>query len=206
MLPDLDPKELATQIFGPGAKPLPGFSDAVQAALDRIGEREKIIFFQRLKGKTLKEIGKELGITRERVRQIEAQAVRRLRGGTVKYVIITNEELPPPPLLLVEDIEKLLGQAFRDQRNAWREFRDSFSPEQTMLWQRYWNRCSKIRKNLGKTPEEREERVLAWREFTSSLSEEQQALLRAYRRASAYTKKVRAALQRAREGGRVYAI
>jgi DnaJ-domain-containing protein 1 len=150
---------------------------------------------------TLEEVGKELSLTRERVRQLEARAIRRLRGKMVKYVAVPKEEFSPPYLSL-DDIEKLLVQASRDQREAWQEFRGSFSPEQTKLWRRYWAICSKIRKIGG----EAEERVLAWREFTSSLSAEQQALLRAYRRASAYTKKVRAALRRAREGKRVYAI
>jgi DNA-binding CsgD family transcriptional regulator len=118
-------KELAARIFGPGAEPLPGFLDAVQAALDRIGERERIVFLQRLAGETLEEVGKKLGVTRERVRQIEARAIRRLRGRTVKYVAIPKEELPPLPLS-VDDIEKLLAQASRDQRDAWREFRQSF--------------------------------------------------------------------------------
>jgi transcriptional regulator with XRE-family HTH domain len=193
-------KELAAQIFGPGAEPLPGFLDAVQVALGRIGGREKIVFLRRLGGMTLEEVGKELGISRERVRQIETRATRRLRGQTIKYV---NIELPPPPPpLSVEDIEKLLLQASRDQRDAWQEFRQSFSIEQTVLWRRYWTICSKIRKNTGKA----EERALAWKEFTNSLSDEQRALWRAYRRASAYTKKVRAALRRAREGGEVYAL
>ena len=198
-------KELAARVFGPGTQPLPGFSDAVRAALGELEAREKTVFLQRLGGRTLEEVGKELGISRERVRQIEARAIRRLRGKTVKYVAISKDEFPPPAPMSVDDIEKLLVQASRDQRDAWREFRRSFSPEQDTLWRRYWNICSKIRKT-GKTPEEREERVLAWREFTSSLSEEQQALLRAYRRASAYTKKVRAALRRAQEGRKVYVI
>jgi hypothetical protein len=194
ILEQISPAELAVRIFGPGAEPLPGFSDAVRAALDRIGEREKIVFLQRLAGKTLEEVGKELGgLTRERVRQIEAQAKRRLRGKTVKYVSVSTEFLPPPPLS-VEDIEKLLAHASRDQREAWQEFRGSFSPEQTMLWRKYWRE------------KDSPQRALVWKEFTNSLTDEQRELWRAYRRASAYTKKVRAALRRAREGKRVYAL
>jgi DNA-binding CsgD family transcriptional regulator len=196
-------EDLAIRIFGPGAEPLPGFGNAFRAALAELGERERTVFLRRLGGMTLEEVGKELGLTRERVRQLEARAIRRLRWRTVKYVAISKDELPPPAPMSVDDIEKLLVQASRDQRDAWREFRQSFSPEQDALWRRYWTICSKIRKDPGKTPEER---VLAWREFSSSLSAEQQALLRAYRRASAYTRKVRAALQRAREGRKVYTL
>jgi DNA-binding CsgD family transcriptional regulator len=199
---DLDPEvRIATRIFGPGAEPLPGFGNVLRAALAELGERERTVFLQRLAGKTLEEVGKELGLTRERVRQIEARALRRLRGRVVRYIIITKEELPPPALS-VDDIEKLLVQASRDQREAWREFRNTFSPEQSALWRRYWNICSKIRRGGGGA----NARVLAWREFTSSLSAEQRALWRAYRRASAYTRKVRAALRRAREGKKVYVV
>jgi DNA-binding CsgD family transcriptional regulator len=191
----LSTENLAARVFGPGAEPLPGFGNAFRAALAELGERERTVFLRRLGGMTLEEVGKELGISRERVHQLEARAIRRLRERTIKY-ISTELHPPPPPPLSVEDIEGLLAHASRDQRDAWQEFRQSFSPEQTVLWRRYWIICSKIRKIGG----EAEERVLAWREFTSSLSEEQRALLRAYRRASAYTRKVRAAARRAREG------
>jgi DNA-binding CsgD family transcriptional regulator len=199
-LEQISPAELAARIFGPGAEPLPGFASAAQAALDKIREREKIVFLQRLKGRTLEEVGKELGISRERVRQLEARAIRRLRGQMIRYV---NIELPPsPPPLSMEDIEKLLTYASRDQREAWQEFRGSFSPEQNALWRKYWLLGSRARR--GRSVEE--QRALVWREFANSLTDEQRALWRAYRRASAYTKKVRAALQRAREGKKVYAI
>lgn len=58
--------------------------ETVKNILLTIGERERIILTKRygLDGndpETLEEIGKELGITRERVRQLEAQAMRTLR-------------------------------------------------------------------------------------------------------------------------------
>jgi DNA-binding CsgD family transcriptional regulator len=192
---NIDAKELAARVFGPGAEPLPGFGNAFRAALAELGERERTVFLQRLAGKTLEEVGKKLGVTRERVRQIEARAIRRLRERTIKY-ISTELHPPPPPPLSVEDIERLLAHASRDQREAWRKFRDTFSPEQTMLWRKYWLLGSRARR--GRSVEE--QRALVWKEFTNSLTDEQRALWRAYRRASAYTRKVRTALRRAREG------
>jgi DNA-binding CsgD family transcriptional regulator len=194
-------EELAVRLFGPGAKPLPGFSDAARAALGELRPRDRSVFLQCLEGKTLEEIGRGLGITRERVRQIKERATRYLRRRTVTYVAVPKEELSPPPLS-VDDIERLLGQAFRDQRNAWREFRDSFSPEQTKLWQEYWLLGSRARRGENS----KEQRSLVWEKFTNSLTNKQRELWRAYRRASAYTRKVRAALQRAREGRGVCAI
>jgi len=193
---------IAVKVFGPGTQPLPGFGDALQAALAELDEREGVVFLQRLKGKTLEEIGREMGITRERVRQIEARAARRLRGKMVKFISTkrTPTEFAPP--LAVEDIELLLIQASRDQRGAWGEFRSALSPEQVALWRKYWLLGSRVRRGEATS----DERSLVWKEFTNSLTDEQRELWRAYRRASAYTRKVRAALRRAREGRTVYAI
>jgi DNA-directed RNA polymerase specialized sigma24 family protein len=89
------PAELAAvRIFGPGAEPLPGFSQAVLAALDTIDTCERLVFLKRLEGKTLEEVGRELNISREKARQWEARAARRLRRQTVKHV--RRESLLPP--------------------------------------------------------------------------------------------------------------
>lgn len=55
-------------------------------ALDQLSDRERLIIERRRlieEPQTLSEIGKELGITRERVRQLEARALRKLRGFLV---------------------------------------------------------------------------------------------------------------------------
>lgn len=56
-----------------------------------LGKREKEIIEQRYlqEGRTLEEIGKEFGLTRERIRQIEEKALSKLR----KYVLEHNFEL-----------------------------------------------------------------------------------------------------------------
>lgn len=57
------------------------------SALDRLSEREQLIVKRRRlieDPQTLSEIGKELGITRERVRQLEARALRKLRSFLVE--------------------------------------------------------------------------------------------------------------------------
>jgi RNA polymerase sigma-32 factor len=61
-------------------------------ALDQLSDRERLIIRRRRlidEPETLSEIGKDLGITRERVRQLEARALRKLRsfledGGLVE--------------------------------------------------------------------------------------------------------------------------
>ena len=58
--------------------------DQVERALGVLGERERTVLALRYglegeRGLTLEEVGQLLGVTRERVRQIEARALRKLR-------------------------------------------------------------------------------------------------------------------------------
>jgi len=58
---------------------------SVQDILDTLSEREKRVIVLRFGledgvGRTLDDIGKDLGVTRERARQIEAIAMRKLRN------------------------------------------------------------------------------------------------------------------------------
>ena len=57
--------------------------DALHRAIDTLPEREKFVIVTRYglgetEPKSLEQIGREMGITRERVRQIETQALGRL--------------------------------------------------------------------------------------------------------------------------------
>jgi RNA polymerase primary sigma factor len=56
--------------------------NAVQGAIDTLSEREKKVINMRFNNYTLEQVGQQLEVTRERVRQIEAKAIRKLRHPT----------------------------------------------------------------------------------------------------------------------------
>lgn len=72
---------------------------ATKEALD-LSEREKEVLGLRFSGKTLEEIGKDFGITRERIRQIQNKAIQKMEG------------LVSASVMTVEDITKLKIETF----------------------------------------------------------------------------------------------
>jgi RNA polymerase sigma-32 factor len=62
---------------------------AIDAALGELPSRERRIVVDRLlseKGTTLDELGRELGVSKERVRQLEMRALNRLRASISRYI------------------------------------------------------------------------------------------------------------------------
>ena len=61
--------------------------EQIDEVLDSLNEREKRVLQLRFgledgRSRTLEEVGREFGVTRERIRQIEAKALRKLRHPT----------------------------------------------------------------------------------------------------------------------------
>lgn len=74
------PLNLAKSIFGSEEEARKVYLPGISAALATLTEREQGVIALRFQRKmTLEQSGKEYGITRERVRQIEAKAIRKLR-------------------------------------------------------------------------------------------------------------------------------
>lgn len=61
------------------------YDSCIVDAKDYINNKENEIFIQRVQGKTLDEIGKLIGVTRERIRQIEVNAIKKLDRLSVKF-------------------------------------------------------------------------------------------------------------------------
>ncbi len=89
---DEDDSQLGDFIEAPGLKPEDQatrqlLKDQIEEVLDTLSPREKRVLQLRFglddgKQRTLEEVGKEFGVTRERIRQIEAKAVRKLKHPT----------------------------------------------------------------------------------------------------------------------------
>ena len=89
---DEDDSQLGDFIEAPGLKPDEQatrelLKDHLDEVLDTLSPREKRVLQLRFgledgKQRTLEEVGKEFGVTRERIRQIEAKAVRKLKHPT----------------------------------------------------------------------------------------------------------------------------
>lgn len=62
-----------------------GLREQLDMALQSLTEKERDVINKRNEGWTLKAIGSELGVQAERVRQIEAKALRKLRRPTLSY-------------------------------------------------------------------------------------------------------------------------
>ena len=73
--------------------------ELIQAWMQRLSENERKVIEQRFgmhddgEGLTLQEIGKEFGVTRERIRQIESGALKKLRQIVKEYGAVLDEFL-----------------------------------------------------------------------------------------------------------------
>jgi hypothetical protein len=76
-------RRLLCLLYGPGAEDEQLWDDSyiqeIEEALSTIATRQSYVMHQRLLGKELEEIAVSFESTRERIRQIENQAIRRLR-------------------------------------------------------------------------------------------------------------------------------
>src|SRR5947199_10527891 len=71
------------------AEPLPPYAQLLQARFDELPGREQEILLRRALAdtpETLDVIGASMGVTRERIRQLETHAVNRLTGARVQKV------------------------------------------------------------------------------------------------------------------------
>jgi len=142
------------------ARPGPGFADALNAALADLTpqEREVITLRYGLNGgepRTLAEIGERWGVSRERVRQIEARAMRRLRhpdAGLMGRVVIEAINEPEPEgrsgatPLTEEAINDALRKWYAEQSRLWQAFGETLTEEQRALLRSYRQACRTVAK------------------------------------------------------------
>lgn len=87
------PWNIAVSIFGSKDAVYKVYAPGLIEALDELREKEKQTLIYRFNhGLTLAEVAKEYGVTRERVRQIEAKAMRRLRHPSLARTFLFDTQ------------------------------------------------------------------------------------------------------------------
>lgn len=92
-LPDGEPRDGATEDAPAG--PMARVDEYLREGNDLLSLREKRVIARRFsldeasKGGTLEQVGKELGLSKERVRQVQASALSKLRAALVGGVVMT---------------------------------------------------------------------------------------------------------------------
>ena len=93
--------------------------------LSGLSDRERFIVQARAAGKTLGEIGKGLGLSAERVRQIEALARPRMKGVAAALCIADLTKRGDPRVVMKQpDQSARSGEAFRDRDPPKHEYRE----------------------------------------------------------------------------------
>lgn len=111
------PFNLAKSILGDETEALKVYLPGIALALATLSEREREVIRLRFQKKmTLEQCGKEHGITRERIRQIEAKAIRKLRHPSrvnmIKAVPLTEVQAQHSEYLKLSQAYELLSKAF----------------------------------------------------------------------------------------------
>jgi RNA polymerase sigma factor (sigma-70 family) len=88
--------------------------------LSALSERERFIFDARFSGETLGEVGKRLGISAERVRQVEARARPKIKGTSASEAISELTQRGDSNVTIRHPEERV---------RRWVEFRDSEPPK-----------------------------------------------------------------------------
>lgn len=116
-LTDIYPLNLAKAIFDSVEEARKVYIPGISAALATLTEREQGVIMHRFQRKlTLEQCGKEYGLTRERIRQIEAKAIRKLRHPTrtnmIKSVPLTELQAMHTEYCKLKDDYEWLKKAF----------------------------------------------------------------------------------------------
>ena len=114
---DIYPLNLARTIFDRQKEARKAYIPGISAALATLTEREQGVLMHRFQRKlTLEQCGKEYGLTRERIRQIEAKALRKLRHTTranmMKSVPLTELQAKHAEYCKLKDEYEWLKKAF----------------------------------------------------------------------------------------------
>ena len=120
------PENILTDIGTDVIPPLtPDQEDGLNRAIGTLTEREqKVLKFRYMEGLSLEDTGKEFGVTRERIRQVEAKALRKLRHPSRRKLIECGSAVLDELTALQEQLNRTKEELQREILKKKQELKD----------------------------------------------------------------------------------
>lgn len=100
--------------------------EAIEKVLGTLTEQEADVVRMRMSGKTLEEVGKEFNVTRERIRQIEAKAFRKVRHPSrARYLRVGCAAIEEADKRFEEEKARIIERYMEEKRAVDAEFRNA---------------------------------------------------------------------------------
>lgn len=107
------PENIFFELVGGEANIVSDNVEGLEYVISLLTEREQTILKARyINGETLEEVGKTFGVTRDRIRQIQAKALRKLRHPSRRKYYIKGKSVVEAEIKLLEELHEIEKQNY----------------------------------------------------------------------------------------------